>query len=81
MRGATTILSRAKRLDRVMDWVITLGGMTIIAAVLGILVFIGKEAYPLFRPARSREGARAAAREPGRGVDSAIVESGCIQEV
>ena len=60
MRGATTILSRAKRLDRVMDWVITLGGMTIIAAVLGILVFIGKEAYPLFRPARSREGARAA---------------------
>jgi len=55
MRNEETILNRAKRLDRVMTWVITLGGMVIIAAVLGILVFIGKEAYPLFRPARSRE--------------------------
>ena len=60
MRSESTILNRAKRLDRVMHWVITLGGMTIIAAVLGILLFIGKEAYPLFRSARSREGARGA---------------------
>jgi len=57
MASASSILNRAKRLDRVMDWVITLGGMTIIAAVLGILVFIGKEAYPLFRPARVQERA------------------------
>jgi len=60
MRSASSILNRAKRLDRVMDWVITLGGMTIIAAVLGILVFIGKEAYPLFRAPRVQEHA------PGR---------------
>ena len=53
MSSTSTILNRAKRLDRVMDWVITLGGMTIIGAVLGILVFIGKEAFPLFRGPRS----------------------------
>ena len=44
----------AKRLDRFMAWFISLGGMTIIAAVLGILLFIGNEAYPLFLPARSK---------------------------
>ena len=55
MSSTSNILNRAKRLDRVMDWVITLGGMTIIAAVLGILVFIGKEAFPLFRGARSQQ--------------------------
>jgi phosphate transport system permease protein len=54
MSRTSTILNRAKRLDRVMDWVITFGGMTIIAAVLGILVFIGKEAFPLFRAPRSQ---------------------------
>jgi phosphate transport system permease protein len=54
MSRAATILNRAKRLDRVMDWVISLGGLTIIAAVLGILVFIGKEAFPLFRAPRSQ---------------------------
>lgn len=37
-----------------MAWFISLGGMTIIAAVLGILLFIGKEAYPLFLRPRSR---------------------------
>ena len=59
MRSVESILNRAKRLDRFMDWVITLGGMTVIAAVLGILVFIGKEAIPLFRAPHSREAARA----------------------
>ena len=44
----------AKRLDRIMAWFISLGGMTIIAAVLGILLFIGKEAYPLFLSPRSK---------------------------
>ena len=57
MPNPDTILNRAKRLDRTMTWVITLGGMVIIAAVLGILVFIGKEAYPLFRSPRSQERA------------------------
>lgn len=44
----------AKRLDRFMAWFISLGGLTIIAAVLGILLFIGKEAYPLFLGPRSK---------------------------
>ena len=44
----------AKRLDRFMAWFISLGGMTIIAAVLGILLFIGHEAYPLFLSPRSK---------------------------
>lgn len=36
-----------------MAWLISLGGLAIIAAVLGILLFIGKEALPLARSARS----------------------------
>ena len=54
MAGTVNSNGGAKRLDRIMAWVISLGGMTIIAAVLGILLFIGKEAYPLFRSPRSR---------------------------
>lgn len=54
--------ARAKRLDRLMAWVISGGGFLIIAAVLGILVFIASQALPLFRPARS--AARAAIQVP-----------------
>lgn len=54
MPRTANVQSRAKRLDRVMGWVISSGGMLIIAAVLGILVFIAKEAFPLFRSAHSR---------------------------
>lgn len=54
MSRSDATLTRAKRLDRVMSWLISLGGMTIIAAVLGILVFIGKEALPLFWPAKTQ---------------------------
>lgn len=54
MSRSDATLTRAKRLDRVMTWLISLGGMTIIAAVLGILVFIGKEALPLFWPAKTK---------------------------
>jgi phosphate transport system permease protein len=38
--------------------VIRAGGMLVIAAVLLILVFIGREALPLFLPAHASEGAR-----------------------
>ena len=44
-----SILARAKRIDRLMAWVISFGGLVIIAAVMGILVFITREALPLFR--------------------------------
>jgi phosphate transport system permease protein len=51
--GSTT--TKAKRIDRLMAWVISSGGALIIAAVLGIMIFITKEALPLFRGASVRE--------------------------
>jgi phosphate transport system permease protein len=49
-----TVQNQAKRLDRLMAWIISLGGMLIIASVLGILFFIAREAFPLLRPAKSQ---------------------------
>jgi phosphate transport system permease protein len=45
---------RLKRVDRAASVLITLGGVGIVASVLGILGFIVSEAWPLFVPARSR---------------------------
>jgi phosphate transport system permease protein len=58
------VLRRAKRVDRLMAIVISVGGLAIIAAVLGMLFFIGKEAFPLFRGARSaaRQGLKVPAQ-------------------
>jgi phosphate transport system permease protein len=52
MAAAARRIARLKRIDRIAVGVITLGGVAIIIAVLGILVFIGAEALPLFQPAR-----------------------------
>lgn len=46
-------LRRVKRIDRLMRGVISFGGLMIIFAVVGILVFIGKEAFPLFLAPRT----------------------------
>lgn len=46
-------LRRAKRIDRLMKGVISFGGLMIILSVVGILVFIGKEAFPLFLAPRT----------------------------
>lgn len=62
MRDALNQRNRARRLDRVMAWVISGGGFLIIAAVLGILVFIASQALPLFRPPKS--SARAVLQVP-----------------
>jgi phosphate transport system permease protein len=51
MAAAARRIARLKRVDRAAVAVITLGGIAIIIAVLGILVFIGAEALPLFRAA------------------------------
>ena len=40
---------RARLVDRLMAAIISVGGLTIIAAVLGMLIFIAKETMPLFR--------------------------------
>ena len=45
---------RARRLDRVMAFVISSGGLLIIGAVLAMLFFIAREAMPLFGSAQSR---------------------------
>ncbi len=47
--------ARAKRHDRVARWVITLGGLVVIASVIAILVLIVSVAVPLFRSAAVHE--------------------------
>ncbi|MCX6538197.1 MAG: ABC transporter permease subunit [Acidobacteria bacterium] len=51
MAGAARRIGRLKRIDRAAVGVITLGGVSVIIAVLGILVFIAAQAVPLFKPA------------------------------
>ncbi len=53
MAAAAGRIKRLKRVDRVAVGVITFGGIAVILAVIGILVFIGAEAVPLFRPSSS----------------------------
>jgi len=59
------VLRRARRIDRAMKAVISFGGLTVILAVVGILGFIGKEAFPLFREARSAALPALALKAPG----------------
>ena len=47
-----TITRRRLFVDRVARWVVTAGGLSIIASILGILLFILAEVQPLLRPAR-----------------------------
>ena len=49
MAAAAGRIKRLKRIDRVAVGVITFGGIAVILSVIGILVFIGAEAVPLFR--------------------------------
>ena len=50
--AASRQLRRVKRIDRAAVALITLGGVGVIASVVGMLVFIAGEAVPLFREAR-----------------------------
>src|SRR5688572_5239422 len=52
MAAASTRIVHLRRVDRAAVLVITLGGIGVVAAVLGILVFVASEALPLFRSAR-----------------------------
>jgi len=52
MAAAAQRIARLKRIDRAAVFVITLGGVSVVIGVLGILLFIGAESVPLFRPAR-----------------------------
>jgi len=51
MAASASRIRRLKRIDRAAVGIITLGGIGIIVAVLGMLVFIAAEAIPLFRSA------------------------------
>ncbi len=51
MAAAAKRIGRLKRIDRAAVVLITLGGVAVVVAVLGILVFIASEAVPLFTPA------------------------------
>ncbi len=52
MADASKRIGRLRRIDRLAVVVISLGGIGVVVAVLGILVFIAGEAVPLFRSAR-----------------------------
>jgi phosphate transport system permease protein len=67
MAAAAGRIKRLKRVDRVAVGVITLGGIAVILSVIGILVFIGAEAMPLFRQASaSLRGTLSPAEAVGR---------------
>jgi phosphate transport system permease protein len=51
MAAASRRILRLKRIDRAAVVAITLGGISVVVCVFGILVFIAAEAVPLFRPA------------------------------
>ena len=51
MATAAKRIARLTRIDRAAVFIITLGGLSVVVGVLGILVFIGWEALPMFRSA------------------------------
>lgn len=58
---------RRVRADRVARWVVTAGGLGIIASVLGILVFIVREALPLAQAAKVEDAGSVPVRGGGLG--------------
>jgi len=54
MAAASKRIGRLRRVDRAAVVVITLGGLAVVVAVLGILVFVASEALPLFTSATLR---------------------------
>ena len=54
MAAASGRIKRLKRIDRAAVAIITFGGIAVVLSVIGILVFIGVEAVPLFRGASAQ---------------------------
>jgi phosphate transport system permease protein len=54
MAAAASRITRLKRIDRAAVGIITCGGIAVVLSVTGILVFIGLEAFPLFRGASAQ---------------------------
>ncbi|HYN10972.1 MAG TPA: ABC transporter permease subunit [Vicinamibacterales bacterium] len=55
MAAAKRRIGRLKKIDRAAVGIITLGGVAVIISVIGILIFIGAEALPLFKSARASQ--------------------------
>ncbi len=72
IESANRRIARLKRIDRGTTIFIVLGGIAVIASVVGILFFIVAETWPLFRPARL-ERAAALARLPAAGGPPLII--------
>jgi phosphate transport system permease protein len=51
MAAASKRIGRLRRIDRAAVVIITLGGLAVVVAVMGILVFVASEALPLFSSA------------------------------
>ncbi len=76
MAAASQRIGRLKRIDRAAVGLITLGGVAVVVAVLGILVFIASEAIPLFTRAkvvRQRESRIATAIGPANAASHRAV--------
>lgn len=56
--------------DRVSRWLIAAGGVTIIASILGILIFILLEVWPLTRPAEASWGSVVSLQGAEQGADA-----------
>ena len=69
MAAASKRIGRLRRIDRAAVFLITLGGIAVVVAVLGILVFVAGEAMPLFtaRQARHRVASSGSRPRCGRG--------------
>jgi phosphate transport system permease protein len=65
LEAAKAGIRAVKRLDRIAGVLIRLGGIGIVVSVLGILLFIVSEAWPLFRPAPGRLAGTLALPPPG----------------
>jgi len=67
-------LGRRRFVDRLARWVVTAGGLAIIASIAGILLFIVAEVWPLLRPASVTVQSRvASASVAGSAKESAVV--------
>jgi ABC-type uncharacterized transport system permease subunit len=58
MQAAAARLARVKRIDRLANGVITLGGVGVVVSVLFIFLFILSQAFPLFRSAKVSRAAK-----------------------
>ena len=80
MADASRRIGRLRRIDRAAVVVITLGGIAVVVAVLGILVFVASEAVPLFKAASLTARGEVRMVTPDGGPDPAAFRAVGIDE-